>query len=286
MSETKNEKLTQKQHKTILISKLKQMSLFRIIWYATFFVASIFCLVFIKPFYFSLVISVVSLWLYLLAMNLTAQGSILGIVFNIFSSLLYVTICFFTQVYGEVIINLSLYVPLNIHALFTFKKRSEKTNELAIRKLRIKHFLFSILILLFLFAIFSVGLWFIPNQNLPIFNALLISSTIMFMLLRNGRFVETWFFNFLSCSTSIVMWIVVACNSKDALFSLPSGALAGLSALINSIYGFITWKKIFDANKTVFVIFKKRNNFQQTKNLTKKQKNLFSTLSWTNQIAK
>lgn len=283
MQITENNQITLQPHRVKLISKLKQKSLFNIIWYATFFVASIFCLIFIRPFQISLVVSVVSLWLYLLAVNLTAQGSIWGIVFNICSSLLYTTICIFTHVYGEVIINLALYVPLHIYAIFSFKNKAEKTNKLSVQKLGTKKFIFSILVTLTLFAIFSVALWFIPNQNLPILNALLISLTLMMLILRNGRFVESWLFNFFSNATSIALWVIVSCKSKEALFSLPSGALAGLASLINSIYGFLMWRNLFKSNETNFIIFKKRGNKIQTKNVIKIRKKFQRALSWRNE---
>lgn len=239
-----------------IIIKLSQTSWFERLWYPIFFIAGILCLIFIRPFNFELCFAVASLWLYMVANNLLARGKMLGVLISIISASLYVVVSFFAKVYGEVIINVLLYIPLDVIALITFKRnKNNNTQELDVRKLNAKKWLITTGLTILLTAAIFVVLYFIPGQVYPLLNSISISLFLFALFLRNLRFMEFWWFNLLGNLVSIIMWIVISTSAAEMLFSLPF-TLSSLAALLNNIYGIVMWQKIYrkeKANGEVFI---------------------------------
>ena len=101
-----------------ILLALKRTSWFERLWYPIFFLAGVLCLIFIRPITFELCFSVASFWLYMFANNLLARGKFAGLLLSITSASLYTVVSFFAKVYGEVLINLLLYIPLCFSANF------------------------------------------------------------------------------------------------------------------------------------------------------------------------
>ena len=241
-----------------IIIALQKTSLFEKLWYPTFIIAGILCLIFIKPFSFELCFAVLSMWLYMLANNLIARGKIYGLIISIISASLYVVVSFFAKVYGEVIINLLLYIPLDALAIINFKRNINKeTEKIEVNKLNLKKWGIVILstttITLLVFAI----LFFIPGQAFPLLNALSISLFLMGIFVRNFRYMEFWYFDLLGNIATITLWILVSSTTPNTLFGLPS-AISSIAVLLNNIYGIYYWQKLYKINKVDGGVYIKR----------------------------
>ena len=241
-----------------IVIALKRTSWFERLWYPIFLLAGVFCLIFIRPFNFELCFSVLSLWLYMFANNLIARGKLTGIIISIISASLYTVVSFFAKVYGEVLINILLYIPLDIIALITFKKNKDKnTNEVSIKKLNIKGWLLTIFLTVVGAGIIFVILYFLPGQVYPLLNALSIAFFLTALIIRNLRFKEFWWFNMLGNIVTITLWVIVSMAGTDMLYGLPV-ALSSLAALCNNVYGIIMWQSIYRKEKTHGGIYVKR----------------------------
>lgn len=228
-----------------IILALQRTSWFERLWYPTFFIAGILCLIFIKPFNFELCFAVLSLWLYMVANNLLARGKFIGIILSIISASLYTVVSFFAKVYGEVIINVLLYIPLDIIAVITFKKNTnKKTDELDVKKLSVKGLIITMLLLIASTAGVWALLYILPGQVYPLLNAISMCAFLCALFLRNLRYIEFWWFNLIGNAVTIAMWALVSTSSLEMLYSLPF-TLSSLAALLNNIYGIIMWQNLY-----------------------------------------
>ncbi len=251
--------LNEEKGRAGIVMAISKASWFERLWYPIFFLAGIFCLIFIRPFNFELCFAVLSLWLYMFANNLLAKGKLLGLVLSIISASLYVVVSFFAKVYGEVIINVLLYIPLDVIALCTFKKNRDKTtNEIEVKSLEPTTWFITFGLTILGGALIYLLLYFLPGQQYPFLNMLSIVMFLAALFLRNARFKEFWWFNFVGNVVSIVMWVLVSTTKAELLYSLPM-ALSSLAALLNNIYGIIMWQKIYKAEMVNGGIYVKRN---------------------------
>lgn len=265
-----------------ILVALQRTSWFERLWYPIFFIAGILCLVFIRPFNFELCFAVLSLWLYMFANNLLARGKAIGIILSIISATLYTIVSFFAKVYGEVIINVLLYIPLDIIAVITFKKNlNKKTDELSVKKLSVKAWFVTIALLVAGTAGVWALLYILPGQVYPLLNAISMSAFLAALLLRNLRYIEFWWFNLIGNAVTIAMWAFVSTSSAEMLYSLPF-ALSSLAALLNNIYGIIMWRNIYKKATTNGGVYVKKNI--KINQVIKLRRRYNQAMKWNNQV--
>lgn len=265
--------------KARMLLTLKKTSMFEWIWYPVFFLAGLLCLIFIRPLNFELCFSVLSFFLYMIANNLVARGSRWGIVISVIASILYTIVSFFAKVYGEVITNVLLYIPLDVIALFSFKKvTNEKTNDLDVKSLSTKAWLITIALTIVSSGVVFVILKLIPGQIYPLLNAISIVMFLVAMFTRNLRYKEFWWFNLLGNLVSIILWVFVSMMSSDMLYSLPF-AISSLASLLNNIYGIIVWQRIYRVATTNGGIYVKAHKVK-IKKVIKLRRQFQGTLKW------
>lgn len=276
MSLGSNENISKREE---IILALKKTSLFERIWYPVFIILAILCLAFIRPITFELCFAVLSLLLYMVANNLLAKGKFLGLIISIISASLYVVVSFFAKVYGEVIINVALYIPLDIVALITFKKNTDqKSGELEIKSLSVIGWLTFAGLSILLTGVVYILLTFIPGQIYPFLNATSIVFFLVALILRNMRLREFWWFNLIGNLVTIVLWILVSTSSTELLFSLPF-TLSSLAAFCNNIYGIWMWKKIYRNAHIKGGVYIKTNKVK-VKNIIKVRRRYQKSLKW------
>ena len=125
-----------------LAQMAKRTGIFELFWYPTFILGGILCLV-LLPIDFELVLCVTQLFLCMTASNLAARGNRWGLFLSSISMSMYVYVSFINQVWGEVIINAALYIPLEIHGFFKWKQASDgnASNLLVINKFLVRSLL-------------------------------------------------------------------------------------------------------------------------------------------------
>ena len=225
-----------------IIDAISSKSLFEKIWYVVFVLAGIACLIFVKPFTFELAFAVSSMFLFMVSENLIANGSRWGFVVSLGSSALYVADCIVFGVYGEVAINLLLYMPLAAYSFFSYKRAELEDGSkkfLKVRKLK----WFQLIILLFLvvaggFLVSLILNLFAAKQSL--LNSLSVVAFIVGMVIGALRFIDSWYFDILGNVFTILMWVFVSASN---ISSLPF-VISSLSSLVNDFYGIYYWYKL------------------------------------------
>jgi len=231
-----------------IVVALRKTSWFERLWYPIFILAGLLCLIFIRPITFELCFAVVSLFLYMISNHLFAKGKLSGLIIGIISSSLYTVVCVFSKVFGEVAINLLLYIPLDIIAVFTFRKNiNTKTDEINIKAMTLKHWILTILTILTGTAALFCILHFVLHQIASFTNALSICLFLTATFVRNLRFKEFWWFDMLGNAVTIIMWFLVTLSAPDMIYNIPF-IISTFAATLNNIYGIISWKMIYRKN--------------------------------------
>lgn len=219
------------------------------LWYCIFIVVGILCLALLK-FTPTLLITVLSLYVYMVASNLTARGKLGGLIVATFSSTVYVVVCFFTRVWGEVIANILIYIPLNIYAIFKWKSLKSQNdnheNTLAVTKMSFNDWWFYLSFI----GVGGLGLGLflqeVMHQNWAILNAFSIFISLGGDFARNNGKREVWWFYLVSNILFFTMWVLV--SSGDGWDTIPY-SISAVASIFNSIIGMIEWQKLLQKNQ-------------------------------------
>jgi len=236
-----------------ILKALEKQSKFRIIWYITFFILGIACLI-IEPkswFY------VIDLYVLMVNIDLASQGKLIGVYIGIVECFLYAYICFISGLYGEVIKMFIINVPLNIFTVINWtknlkeQKHNQNTNKddssaVVVRKLNKAGFVWLPLILVAIYTGSFFGLKAL-NTSALIFSAGALTCTIFSKILNGLRFKENWWFTIALNLINTGMWIQVMVSAKNggiSLIELPA-LVSTFACLTNSFYGYNIWKSMY-----------------------------------------
>lgn len=255
-----NRNISAKQERLIrsqtLTAMAKKTGIFELIWYPMFIIGGLICLLFIRPINLELILCVVQLWLCMTANNLAARGNRYGLILNTISMSMYVYVCISNAIWGEVIINLAWYIPLEIIGFFKWKQASEgnSSNVLTINKFTPIGYVYCTLAVSGLALAIALVLHYFLAQSvaIAICNAVMISTGIIGAWMRNRRYIEVWFIWVLCNLAGISLWLVeifTGTAGEISLSVLPL-VLSYTSTLTNDFNGWALWA----------VMFKKQNS--------------------------
>lgn len=249
----KEERLLRSQ---TLTAMAKKTGIFELFWYPTFIIGGLICLLFIRPINLELILCVVQLWLCMTANNLAARGNRYGLLLNAVGMCVYVYVCVSNAIWGEVIINVAWYIPLEVIGFFKWKQASEgnSSNVLTINKFTPMGYVYCTLAVAGLALAIATVLHYLLAQTIAIAicNALMISTGIIGAWMRNRRYIEVWFIWVLCNMAGVSLWLVeifTGTAGEISLSVLPL-VLSYTSALTNDFNGWAIWA----------VMFKKQNS--------------------------
>jgi nicotinamide riboside transporter PnuC len=105
-----------------LLRRLRKYSKFTIIWYITFFLLGLICFAISPSSWFY----VIDLYVVMINIDLVARGKLVGMYIGIFECFLYSFNAMQSGLWGEVIKNLAICVPLNIVSIINWTKSLRK----------------------------------------------------------------------------------------------------------------------------------------------------------------
>ncbi len=237
-----------------VLRALEKQNKFRLIWYITFFLLGIACLI-IEP---SCWFYVLDLYVLMINIDLASQGKLIGIYIGIIECFMYSYICFISGLYGEVIKMFIINIPLNIFTVASWMKnlkeqkntsykKKDDDNAVVIRKLNKSNFWWMPLVFLTIYVGSYFGLQLLKTSAL-IFSAGALTCTIFNKILNGLRYKESWLFNIASNLINTGMWIQVMITSASSggisLIELPA-LISTFACLANSFYGYSMWKSMY-----------------------------------------
>lgn len=236
---------------------MHRTGIFEFFWYPIFIVLGLLCLTLIPIFtkmtsidVLLLVFSVLSLWLGMTGNNFVAKGYRFGLILTCINMVLYVVVSAIQKVWGEVIINTFVYLPLAIYSFFKWKQDALKKAEKGARmddveKMTGKELLLYILLLLGLTA----GVWAVLNfglsQAFAIFNAVSIAGCIVGDIARTKRYIETWFFYMLCNIGGITLWALQIFASGNVSLAVLPAMISFMATLSNNFNGVYIWSVLY-----------------------------------------
>ncbi len=247
---------------------MRKTGKFEFFWYPTFFVLGLLCLILVPIFtemktidILLLVTSVMNLWLCMTANNLVAKGIRFGLILSTVSMLVYVAIAIYQKVWGEVLINVLLYIPLGIIGYINWGKNAEDGTADTVNKMNgvelLKYVSLALGIIGSVWALLRFGL----KQQFALFNAVSISGCIVGDLARNKRFFETWFFYMMCNIGGIALWgcQIFTSGAGLSLALLPT-MISFMATLSNNFNGIYIWNILYkNKHKNGGVFLAKRN---------------------------
>ena len=220
---------------TVLLQKertagdvLKNWTNFEKIWIVTF---SIFGIA-LSLYWRESVVGVIAFLTGILCVVLVAKGSIWNYAFGIINTIAYAYIAFGYKLYGEVMLNMIYYLPMQFVGYYLWKNNMKKT-EVNMKKLTLKKTVIMFVVVAIAIILYQ-RLLLLLGGNLTLLDSMSTVVSVIAMILMALRYKEQWLLWIIVNIVSVIMWIV----SKDYVM-----ALMWLAYLINAVYGYFNWSK-------------------------------------------
>ncbi len=230
----------------LLFSRIQKAGWFEAIWYPTFMLSSIAIFLAItiieRNVSLILVFSTLEILLSMVANNMVARGYRHALIISVVALAVYTYVSFVEKMWGEVIIQIVAFIPLEIAAFFQWKKGLTKSEKLEkINNTTLKQVLFGLIV----FAVGSTLIWaflsFVLHQKFAVFNSISIVAFLLGDILRNKRYRIFWYYFMIGNIASIVMWLMVTTNLD--LYTIPL-ILSYAATLTNNINGVFIWRNL------------------------------------------
>ncbi|MDV0445915.1 Nicotinamide riboside transporter PnuC [Methanimicrococcus sp. At1] len=207
----------------------RNWSVFEITWLIVFFIIGII----LSVVWESDLISTIAFITGIFCVVLVAKGSIWNYAFGLINCIAYAYVAFCSLLYGEVILNLLYYLPMQFIGIYLWTRNS--TND---KRVRMKELTRSKQIGLFIITIICIVLF----QQLLIMlgstytglDSITTVVSVVAQILLALRYKEQWLLWIIVNIISIIMW---------TLAGNPIMVLMWTAYLINAAYGYYNWNK-------------------------------------------
>jgi nicotinamide mononucleotide transporter len=182
---------------------------------------------------------------------LVAKGKIANYYFGIVAVTTYAYTAYNQSYYGEVMLNMLYFFPMQFIGLYLWKKKrtSPQKDEIKVVYMTNKQrilWLCVTIIATVLYGFFLKKL----GGNLPFIDASSTVLSIIAMILMVFIYVEQWILWIIVDIVSIIMWVTVMLNGGNDIAVLVMWA----AYLINAIYGLYNWIKLEKQNRSTYQV--------------------------------
>lgn len=176
---------------------------------------------------------------------LTGKGKRSSFIFGTINVLFYAYIAFGAKYYGEVMLNLIYYFPMNFVGWFAWNKHmNEENGEVIKSSLPRKKGI--ILYVCTAVAIFLYGLMLRAlNGNLPFVDSMSTVVSVVAQILSVKRLTEQWVLWIVVDVVTVIMWAVNFANGGESIATLLMWSIY----LLNAIIMYIRWKREVKENE-------------------------------------
>ena len=240
-----------------LLTRLRKYSKFTIVWYITFFLLGLVCLAISPSSWFY----VLDLYVVMVNIDLVARGKLIGMYIGIFECFLYSFNAIQSGLWGEVIKNLAICVPLNIVSIINWTKSlrkqkyerfsSKKEDEdIIVRKLtKLEIVKYSIIGLFVCAGCYGLLRYVLPLIGIKQDTALVLGSislaiTIISKILTSKKYMETWILSITGSIICLLMWGESIISGGFNLSQI-SMIVYYLACFTNDVYAYSLWKSMY-----------------------------------------
>ena len=215
--------------------ELKNWKVWEMIW---LFVATIVIMgvsIYWKDSIISILAALTGIW----CVILTGKGKLSSFWFGTINTVLYAIIAWKACYWGEVMLNLIYYVPMNFVGIYMWSKNMDKeTNEVIKKRLSFKNSIIAYMLVIAGTIGYGVVLK-ILNGTLPFVDSMSTVFSIFAQFLCVKRYMEQWILWIVVDVVTVIMWIYAFINNTGDMATVLMWSIY----LINAIFMFIKWRK-------------------------------------------
>lgn len=214
----------------------KDWSIFEKIWLGVSTILILALSIYWKDSLIGVVASLTGLW----CVVLVAKNRISNYYIGIINVIAYAYVAYGWQYYGEVMLNMVYFLPMQFIGLYLWKKNMASKREVKVKimnnKLRIIWTLISVVTIIgYGFILKTMG------GNLPFIDSMSTVLSIIAMILMAFAYAEQWAIWIVVNIVSIVLWVSVMLKGGNDISIL----LMWTAYLVNSVYGLLNWMKMY-----------------------------------------
>lgn len=174
-----------------------------------------------------------------LCVVLAAKGSLMSYVFGMYNTVGYAYLAYINGLFGEVLLNLLFFVPMNIVGFYMWKN-NRQGGKLSMRQMGVKDLLIVMAICVAGCLLLGFGLSFIPGQNSPYIDAITTVLSIVATILMVRRFKEQWLVYIVLNMFTVLLWVIrMLEGSGEGMLMIVMWS----AYLVNAAYGYYNWNK-------------------------------------------
>ncbi len=214
---------------------LKEWNWFEKSWLIIFTVINIIVFFYSKDSVLGLIAALTGM----LSVILVAKGKISNYYFGIVNVVLYGFISYQSKYYGEAMLNLGYFLPMQLIGLVMWSKNQvnvDEKNEVKTERMKAKEIIFWSTVSIVGILIYGMILKKIGNA-LPYADAFTNVLSIIAMILMLKRYIEQWAVWILIDIVSIYMWFFIKSNYNITIM--------WIAYLINAVYGLVNWMILY-----------------------------------------
>ena len=184
----------------------------------------------------------------IISLILAAKGKVLTYVFGFISAIMYAFISYKYDVFGQLILAVFFLVPVQIYGWYNWRKPENNTEkqEIKVKKMSLVQFGFMILAILVISAVYGylvLHLYF--GQNIGLFaDSIAEVATIVAFVLTVLLYRELWVLWLIVDILTITVWLDGVIDNAITIAIIPV-AITKVVALVNAIYGYMSWRKFY-----------------------------------------
>ena len=232
--------------KKFLKSELTGWKPFDVIWFLAATAVILGLSIYWKDTWISLIAAVSGTW----CVILTGKGKRSSFIFGLINVIFYAVVAFDAKYYGEVMLNLFYYFPMNFVGWFVWKKHMDEQKgevikvRLPLKKSMIVYGVTAAAIFIYGYILDRLG------GNLPYVDSMSTVISVVAQVLSIKRLMEQWVLWIVVDVVTVIMWAVHFAQGGETVATLAMWAVY----LINAVIMFIRWyreAKDSDASKKV-----------------------------------
>lgn len=182
----------------------------------------------------------------IISVVLCAKGKISNYFFGFVYVTTYAFIAYQNKFFGEVMLNIAYYIPMNIIGIIMWKKnQGNGDNDVQIRSMTKKQILITGIVSIFAIIGYHYILTLLGG-NLAIIDAVTTVVAVIAMYLQVTRYTESWIMWIVVNITSIILWSVALVTTGSTNITM---LIMWVAYLVNSTYGYINWRKLAKENE-------------------------------------
>ncbi len=219
------------------IKYFKDWNLFEICWLIISTLLILSLSIYWKSSFIGVVAAITGIW----SVILVAKGKISNYYFGFVNIITYSYVAFGSKYYGEVMLNMLYFLPMQFVGLYLWKKNREKNLKSDVKAKLLSNKSRVIWILVIIIATICYGYFLLKiGANKPYLDGLSVILSIIAMILMAYRYVEQWVLWIIVDVITIALWVYAIINGGNDIAIL----IMWIAYLVNAIYGFANWIKL------------------------------------------